>query len=51
VRARVGNLARAGLLWSVWRSGAEPPPAGVDGPAIEWGERVLSRPEEMILCA
>lgn len=51
VRARVGNLARAGLLWSVWRSGAERPPVDTDGPAIEWNERVLSRPEEMILCA
>jgi 15-cis-phytoene synthase len=50
-RARVGNLARAGLLWSVWRSGAERPPVGEDGPTIEWGERTLSRAEEMILCA
>jgi 15-cis-phytoene synthase len=51
VRARVGNLARARLLWSVWRSGSERPPADASGPSIEWGERVLSRPEEMILCA
>lgn len=50
-RARVGNLARAGLLWSVWRSGAERPPVGDGGPTIEWGERTLSRAEEMILCA
>jgi len=51
VRARVGTLARAGLLWTVWRSGAETAPVGSDGPAIEWGEQVLTRPEEMILCA
>jgi 15-cis-phytoene synthase len=51
MRARVGNWARAGLLWSVWRSGAEVPPAGPGGPVIEWGERQLSRPEEMVLCA
>ena len=51
VRARVGNLARASLLWTVWRSGAEQAPAGSDGPTIEWGQQVLSRPEEMILCA
>ena len=51
VRARVGSLARAGLLLSVWRGHAELPPAGAEGPAIEWGERVLTRPEEMILCA
>ena len=51
VRARVGRLARAGLLWTVWRSGAERPPANADGPAIEWGQRILTRPEEMVLCA
>lgn len=51
VRARVGNWARAGLLWSVWRSGAEVPPADVNGPVIEWGARQLSRPEEMVLSA
>ncbi len=51
VRARVGNWARAGLLWNVWRSGAEVPPVGPGGPVIEWGERRLSRPEEMELCA
>lgn len=51
VRARVGNWARAGLLWNVWRSGASLPPAGPDGPVIEWGERQLSRPEEMVLVA
>ena len=51
VRARVGNLARAGLLWTVWRSGAERPPTDADGPTIEWGQQVLSRPEEMVLCA
>lgn len=49
VRARVGNWARAGLLWSVWRSGAEVPPAHANGPVIEWGARQLSRPEEMVL--
>lgn len=49
VRARVGNFARAGLLWTVWRSGAEVPPADVNGPVIEWGARQLSRPEEMVL--
>jgi phytoene synthase len=48
-RARVGNWARAGLLWTVWRSGAETPPSHVDGPVIEWGARQLSRPEEMVL--
>jgi phytoene synthase len=48
-RARVGNWARAGLLWTVWRSGAETPPAHVNGPVIEWGARQLSRPEEMVL--
>lgn len=48
-RARVGNWARAGLLWSIWRSGAEAPPANVQGPVIEWGARQLSRPEEMVL--
>lgn len=51
VRARVGTLARVGLLWTVWRSGAERPPTDASGPAIEWNERVISRPEEMILCA
>lgn len=51
VRARVGNWARAGLLWSVWRSGAEVPPAGQDGPVIEWGAQQYSRPEEMVLSA
>ena len=51
VRARVGNLARASLLWTVWRSGAERAPVGCDGPTIEWGQQVLSRPEEMVLCA
>ena len=51
VRARVGSFARAGLLWTVWRSGAERPPADANGPAIEWGQQVLSRPEEMVLCA
>ncbi|HRQ79463.1 MAG TPA: phytoene/squalene synthase family protein [Gemmatimonadaceae bacterium] len=49
VRARVGNWARAGLLWSIWRSGAETPPTNVQGPVIEWGARRLSRPEEMVL--
>lgn len=50
VRARVGPFARAGLLWSVWRGGEDAqPPAG--GPIIEWGERALTRPEEMMLCA
>ncbi len=51
VRARVGNFARAGLLWTVWRSGAERAPADTDGPTIEWGQQVLSRPEEMVLWA
>jgi phytoene synthase len=51
VRARVGNWARAGLLWSVWRSGSETPPAHANGPVIEWGARQLSRPEEMVLSA
>jgi len=51
MRARVGNLARAGLLWSVWRSGAEVPPTDGQGPVIEWGARQLSRPEEMVLGA
>ncbi len=51
VRARVGNFARAGLLWTVWRSGAERPPVDATGPTIEWNERTLSRPEEMTLCA
>ena len=51
VRARVGNLARAGLLWTVWRSGAETPPPRGDGPVIHWGERTLTRPEEMVLSA
>jgi phytoene synthase len=49
VRARIGNWARAGLLWSVWRSGAEVPPADQDGPIIEWGAQQFSRPEEMVL--
>lgn len=49
VRARVGNWARAGLLWSIWRSGAEAPPTDNRGPVIEWGARQLSRPEEMVL--
>lgn len=49
VRARVGNWARAGLLWTIWRSGAETPPADIQGPIIEWGQRQLSRPEEMVL--
>ena len=48
-RARVGNWARAGLLWSIWRSGAEVPPVDIQGPVIEWGTRQLSRPEEMVL--
>lgn len=51
VRARVGNFARAGLLWTVWRSGAERPVVGADGPSIEWGQKVISRPEEMVICA
>ncbi len=51
VRARVGGFARASLLWTVWRSGAEQPPAHTDGPTIEWNQQVLSRAEEMILCA
>ena len=50
VRARVGPWARAGLLWTVWRGGSDAPPPA-DGPVIEWGERTLSRPEEMALCA
>lgn len=50
-RARVGRLARAGLLWSAWRSVAEPLPVGIEGPAIEWRERIISRPEEMGRCA
>lgn len=49
VRARVGNWARAGLLWNVWRSGAEVPPTHANGPVIEWGARQVSRPEEMVL--
>jgi phytoene synthase len=49
VRARVGTWARAGLLWTIWRSGAEVPPAESQGPVIEWGARQLSRPEEMVL--
>lgn len=51
VRATVGNWQRAGLLWSVWRSGAEVPPAHRHGPVIEWGAQRLSRPEEMVLSA
>lgn len=51
VRARVGNFARAGLLWTVWRSGAERQLVDADGPAIEWGQQVLTRPEEMVLWA
>ena len=51
VRARVGNFARARLLWTVWRSGAERAVVGADGPSIEWGHKVLSRPEEMVICA
>lgn len=51
VRARVGNWARAGLLWSVWRSGTEQPPVGIDGPVIEWQQQRLSRPEDMASCA
>lgn len=50
VRARVGHLARAGLLWTVWRSEVERPPADADGPTIEWGQQLLSHPEEMVLC-
>lgn len=50
VRARVGNWARAGLLWTVWRSGAEHPPVGTDGPVIEWQHQRLSRPEDMASC-
>jgi phytoene synthase len=50
MRAQVGTLTHARVLWDVWRAHAERPPADADGPAIEWGERVLSRPEEMILC-
>jgi 15-cis-phytoene synthase len=49
VRARIGNWQRAGLLWSVWRSGSEVPPSDANGPVIEWGTRQLSRPEEMVL--
>lgn len=48
VRARVGNWARAGLLWSVWRGTAETPPTNANGPVIEWGARQLTRPEEMV---
>lgn len=48
-RARVGNWARAGLLWNVWRSGSEVPPAHANGPVIEWGARQFSKPEEMVL--
>lgn len=51
VRARVGNWARAGLLWNVWRSGAEVPPTHANGPIIEWGAERLSRPEDMVLSA
>ncbi len=47
-RAKVGRWARAGLMWSIWRSAAVPAAScGTDGPVIRWGERVLSRPEEM----
>jgi phytoene/squalene synthetase len=47
-RARVGRWARAGLMWSIWRSSAVPAAScGTDGPVIRWGERELSRPEEM----
>ena len=47
-RARVGRWARAELMWTIYRSSAVPATAcGTDGPEIRWGERVLSRPEEM----
>ncbi len=38
VRARVGRVARASLLWDVWRSARRGPrpPVGGDGPAVAW---------------
>ena len=47
-RAKVSRWARAGLMWTIWRSTAVPAAScGTDGPVIRWQERVLSRPEEM----
>ncbi len=45
-RARVGNVARAALLWDVWRTarrGPRAPDAG-DGPAVAWATSGAAHP-------